>query len=37
LFKDGSLVHFLERHHIEGATAAMIADNLTAAYAAYCG
>ena len=37
LFKDGTLVHFLERHHIEGATAAMIADNLTAAYAAYCG
>lgn len=32
LFKDGKLVHFLERHHIEGGTAAMIADNLKAAY-----
>lgn len=32
LFKDGVLVHFLERHHIEGGTAAMIAANLTAAY-----
>src|SRR5690606_4000436 len=31
LFKDGKLVHFLERHHIEGGTAAMIAENLTAA------
>lgn len=32
LFKDGKLVHFLERHHIEGGTADMIAANLTAAY-----
>ena len=32
LFKDGVLVHFLERHHIEGGPAAMIAANLTAAY-----
>lgn len=32
LFKDGKLVHFLERHHIEGGTAEMIADNLAAAY-----
>ncbi len=32
LFKDGKLVHFLERHHIEGATAEMIAENLAEAY-----
>tara|TARA_B110000285_G_scaffold204990_1_gene242389 strand:- start:28 stop:441 length:414 start_codon:yes stop_codon:yes gene_type:complete len=32
LFKDGKLVHFLERHHIEGGTAQMIADNLASAY-----
>ncbi|MCU0443461.1 MAG: BrxA/BrxB family bacilliredoxin [Microscillaceae bacterium] len=36
LFKDGELVHFLERHHIEGRSAAMIADNLMAAFADYC-
>jgi len=36
LFKDGKLVHFLERHHIEGGSAAMIAENLKEAYAAYC-
>ena len=35
LFKDGKLVHFLERHHIEGATAAMIAENLSEAYNEY--
>ena len=28
LFKDGSLVHFIERHNIEGRSAQMIADNL---------
>lgn len=32
LFKDGKLVHFLERHHIEGGSAQMIANNLAAAY-----
>jgi len=32
LFKDGKLVHFLERHHIEGGTADMIAENLKGAY-----
>lgn len=32
LFKNGRLVHFLERHHIEGANAEMIANNLAAAY-----
>lgn len=36
LFKDGKLVHFLERHHIEGGTAEMIADNLAEAYNQYC-
>lgn len=36
LFKDGKLVHFLERHHIEGGTAQMIADNLSAAYNEFC-
>ncbi len=36
LFKDGKLVHFLERHNIEGASAAMIANNLSAAFEAYC-
>ncbi|QTV06651.1 BrxA/BrxB family bacilliredoxin [Faecalibacter bovis] len=32
LFKDGELVHMLERHHIEGHSAAMIAENLKQAY-----
>ena len=36
LFKDGKLVHFLERHHIEGRSAGMIADNLKAAFDDYC-
>lgn len=36
LFKDGQLVHFLERHHIEGRPAEMIAENLKAAYNQYC-
>lgn len=36
LFKDGELVHFLERHHIEGRTAEMIADNLVMAYEEFC-
>lgn len=36
LFKDGKLVHFLERHHIEGGTAEMIAENLAEAYNQYC-
>lgn len=36
LFKDGKLVHFLERHHIEGGTAQMIADNLSEAYIHFC-
>ncbi len=36
LFKDGKLVHFLERHHIEGRTAEMIAENLQTAYDEFC-
>ena len=36
LFKDGKLVHFLERHHIEGRTAEMIADNLQMAFEEFC-
>lgn len=36
LFRDGELVHFVERHHIEGRTADMIAANLEQAYEAYC-
>jgi putative YphP/YqiW family bacilliredoxin len=36
LFKDGRLVHMIERHHIEGRTAEMIADNLKMAYEEYC-
>ncbi|MGZ5243091.1 MAG: BrxA/BrxB family bacilliredoxin [Bacteroidia bacterium] len=36
LFKDGKLVHFIERHHIEGRAAAMIAENLKQAYNEFC-
>lgn len=36
LFKDGELVHMLERHHIEGRPAEMIAENLTGAYNEFC-
>ncbi len=36
LFKDGTLVHMLERHHIEGRPAEVIASNLAAAYDEYC-
>ena len=36
LFKNGELVHMLERHHIEGRPAEMIADNLKDAYAEFC-
>ena len=36
LFKDGQLVHMLERHHIEGRSADIIAQNLLAAYDEYC-
>jgi putative YphP/YqiW family bacilliredoxin len=36
LFKDGQLVHMLERHHIEGRPAEMIAENLKDAYDENC-
>jgi putative YphP/YqiW family bacilliredoxin len=36
LFKDGQLVHLIERHQIEGRQAQMIAHNLIAAFDAYC-
>jgi putative YphP/YqiW family bacilliredoxin len=36
LFKDGQLVHMIERHMIEGRSAQMIADNLKGAFATYC-
>ncbi|EKT4498801.1 BrxA/BrxB family bacilliredoxin [Flavobacterium psychrophilum] len=36
LFKDGELVHMLERHHIEGRPAELIAENLKDAYAEFC-
>ncbi|MGV8945905.1 MAG: BrxA/BrxB family bacilliredoxin [Lutibacter sp.] len=36
LFKDGVLVHMLERHHIEGRSAEVIASNLAGAYEEYC-
>ena len=36
LFKDGELVHMLERHHIEGRNADIIAENLRAAYDEHC-
>ena len=36
LFKDGKLVHFLERRHIEGRPAQIIAENLKSAFETYC-
>lgn len=36
LFKDGELVHMIERHHIEGRSAQMIAENLKMAFEEYC-
>ena len=36
LFKDGELVHFIERHHIEGRSSQMIADNLKDAFTQAC-
>ena len=36
LFKDGELVHMLERHHIEGRPAEMIAENLIDAFEEHC-
>ncbi len=36
LFKNGELVHMLERHHIEGRPAEIIAENLKNAYNDFC-
>ncbi len=36
LYKNGELVHFIERHHIEGFSADMISANLQAAFDEYC-
>ncbi len=36
LFKDGELVHMIERHHIEGHPAGAIAANLQTAYEEFC-
>ena len=36
LFKDGKLVHIIERHQIEGRPAQMIAANLMQAFETYC-
>ena len=36
LFKDGQLVHMIERHNIEGRSAQMIADNLVGAFESHC-
>jgi len=36
LFKDGQLVHFIERHQIEGRPAQVIANNLISAFEHFC-
>lgn len=36
LFKDGKLVHFIERHHIEGRSAEMISEHLKLAFEDFC-
>jgi len=36
LFKNGELIHFIERHHIEGRPAEMIADHLVDVFEEYC-
>ena len=36
LFKDGKLVHMIERHQIEGRPAQMIAENLIGAFNQHC-
>jgi putative YphP/YqiW family bacilliredoxin len=36
LFKDGELVHFVERHHIEGRPAEMIGEHLSGVFEEYC-
>lgn len=36
LFKDGELVHFVERHHIEGRNANMIGEHLASVFEEFC-
>ena len=36
VFKDGKLVHFIERHHIEGRSAEMIAENIKDCFQQIC-
>lgn len=36
LFKDGELVHFVERHHIEGRPAEIIGEHLSGVFEAFC-
>ena len=36
VFKNGALVHFIERHHIEGRSADIIAENLKACFQEIC-
>jgi putative YphP/YqiW family bacilliredoxin len=36
LFKDGELAHFVERHHIEGRSAEMIAGHLQEVFKEFC-
>ncbi len=36
LFKDGELLHFIERHHIEGRNAQMIGEHLMEVFEEYC-
>lgn len=36
LFKDGELVHFIERHHIEGRNAKMIGEHLVEVFEHFC-
>ena len=36
LFKDGKLVHFVERHHIEGRSAGMIAEHMSTVFDEFC-
>ena len=36
IFKDGEIVHMLERHHIEGRNADIISENLKEAYNEHC-
>ena len=36
LFKNGKIAHMIERHHIEGRSAEMIAKNLELAFQDHC-